>query len=127
MSGVTEKPVKIPGPDHPITVKANPARVVVKLGETVVADSRDALTLQESNYPAVQYIPRKDVDFSLLERTDNQTYCPFKGDASYYSIPSGGDQLTNSVWTYETPHEAVAEIKDHVAFYADRVTIEITD
>lgn len=119
--------MKIPGPDHPITVKANPARVVVKLAGQVVADTRDALTLQESNYPAVQYIPRKDVDFGLLERTDNQTYCPFKGDASYYSIPSGGDRLTNAVWTYESPHDAVADIKDHVAFYADRVTIEITD
>ncbi len=99
---------------------------MVKLDGKVIADSRDALTLQESTYPATQYIPRKDVDFSLLERTDLQTYCPYKGDASYYSIPSGGEKTANSVWTYESPYDAVAEIKDHVAFYADRVdSIEV--
>jgi uncharacterized protein (DUF427 family) len=125
--GVTDKPVKIPGPDHPITVTATPGRVVVKIAGQVIADSQDALTLQESNYPAVQYIPRKDVDFTQLERTEQQTYCPFKGDASYYSITPGGERSVNSVWTYETPHDAVAEIKDHVAFYPDRVdSIEVT-
>jgi uncharacterized protein (DUF427 family) len=120
--------VKIPGPDHPITVTRTKGRVVVKLNGEIVADSLDALTLQESTYPAAQYIPRKDVDFSLLERTDLQTYCPYKGDASYYSIPSGGEKMANSVWTYESPYDAVAEIKDHVSFYANRVdSIEITE
>jgi uncharacterized protein (DUF427 family) len=118
-----DKPVKIPGPDHPITVKANSARVVVKVGDTVIADTQDALTLQESTYPAVQYIPRKDVDFTQLERTEHQTYCPFKGDASYYSITPAGERGENAVWTYESPFDAVVEIKDHVAFYADRVEI----
>jgi uncharacterized protein (DUF427 family) len=118
--------VKIPGPDHPITVTANPARVVVTVAGKVIADTREALTLQEADYPAVQYIPRKDVDFVQLERTDHETYCPFKGDASYYSITLAGENGTNSVWTYETPYDAVAEIKDHVAFYADRVSIEVT-
>jgi uncharacterized protein (DUF427 family) len=126
LTRVTDKPVKTPGPDHPITVTATQGRVVVKLDGKVIADSRDALTLQESTYPAVQYIPRKDVDFSLLERTDLQTYCPYKGDASYYSIPSGGEKTANSVWTYEAPHDAVAEIKDYVSFYPNRVdSIEV--
>jgi uncharacterized protein (DUF427 family) len=120
--------VKIPGPDHPITVTATQGRVVVTLAGKVIADSQDALTLQESTYPAVQYIPLKDVDLTQLERTDHSTYCPFKGDASYYSITPGGERSVNSVWTYETPHDPVAEIKDHVAFYPDRVdAIDIKD
>src|SRR5205085_9994428 len=86
-----------------------------------VADTQDALTLRESTYPPVQYVPRKDVDMSLLERTDQSTYCPYKGDCAYYSIPVGGDKSVNAVWTYEAPFAAVAEIKDHVAFYPDRV------
>lgn len=118
MSG---RPVKIPGPDHPITVEPNPSRVVVKLGGKTIADTRDALTLREASYPPVQYIPRKDVDMSLLERTDHSTHCPYKGDASYYSIPLGGERSKNAIWTYEAPNPAVREIKDHVAFYPDRV------
>jgi uncharacterized protein (DUF427 family) len=112
------KPVRSPGPDHPITITRNPARVVVTVAGQVVADSRDALTLQEASYAPVQYIPRKDVDMTRLERTDHSTYCPFKGDASYYSIRSGAK---NAVWTYETPYDAVIEIKEHLAFYPDRV------
>ena len=87
----------------------------------VVADTRDALTLREASYPAVQYIPRQDVDMTSLERTDRVTYCPYKGDCAYYSIPLGGDRSVNAVWTYEAPYAAVAAIKDHVAFYPDRV------
>jgi uncharacterized protein (DUF427 family) len=87
----------------------------------VVADSRSALSLREGSYPAVQYIPRQDVDLTLLERTDHQTYCPYKGDASYFTIPAAGAAGTNAVWTYESPHDAVHQIKDHVAFYPDRV------
>jgi uncharacterized protein (DUF427 family) len=79
------------------------------------------LTLREGSYRAVQYIPRKDVDMSLLQRTDNATYCPYKGDCAYYSIPVGGERSVNAVWAYEAPYEAVAAIKDHVAFYPDRV------
>lgn len=118
MSG---RPVKIPGPDHPITVEPNPSRVVVKLNGKIIADTRDALTLREADYPPVQYIPRKDVDMSLLERTDHSTHCPYKGEASYYSIPLGGDRSKNAIWTYETPHPAMRAIKGHVAFYPDRV------
>ncbi len=118
---MTPKPMKIPGPDHPITIAANPLRVVVSVAGRIVADTRDALTLREAGYRAVQYIPRKDVDMSLLQRTDHTTYCPYKGDCAYYSIPAGGARSVNAVWTYETPYAAVAGIKDHVAFYPDRV------
>jgi uncharacterized protein (DUF427 family) len=113
---------KIPGPDHPITVAKNPDRVVVKAGDQVIADTRDALSLQEASYPAVQYIPRDDVDLTLLERTDHTTYCPYKGTASYYSVVPAG---VNAVWTYEQPYDAVADIRDHLAFYPDKVSIEI--
>jgi uncharacterized protein (DUF427 family) len=123
---MADKPVLQPGPDHPITVTPNPARIVVTVAGKVVADTRRALTLQESTYPAVQYIPLDDVDRSLLERTGTATYCPFKGDASYYSIPVGGERSVDAIWVYESPYPAVAEIKDHVAFYPDRVdSIEV--
>jgi uncharacterized protein (DUF427 family) len=123
---MADKIVKIPGVDHPITVGKNPDRVVVKLGDQVIADTRDALSLQEASYPAVQYIPRKDVDFALLERTEHATYCPYKGDASYYSVLPAGADGVNAVWTYEQPYDAVADIREHVAFYPDKVSIEIT-
>ncbi len=115
------KPVKIPGPDHPITITRNPRRIVVTAGGHVVADTHDALVLQEASYPPVQYIPRRDVEMSLLQKTSHATYCPYKGDCSYYSIPAGGDRAINAVWSYEAPYDAVVEIKDHVAFYPDRV------
>lgn len=118
-----DKPVKVPGPDHPITVERNPARVVVEAAGRVIADTREALTLRESSYPPVQYIPRKDVDMSLLERSEHKTYCPYKGDCAYYSIPLGGPRAVNAVWTYEMPYAAVAQIKDCLAFYPDRVDI----
>jgi uncharacterized protein (DUF427 family) len=115
------KPVKIPGPDHPITIEHNPARIIVSLAGRIVADTREALTLREAHYPAVQYIPRKDVDMTLLGRTDHATYCPYKGDCNYYSIPLGGERSVNAVWSYEAPYAAVAPIKDHLAFYPNRV------
>jgi uncharacterized protein (DUF427 family) len=115
------KPVKIPGPDHPIIIEHNPKRVVVTLGGHVIADTREALTLREANYPAVHYIPRKDADMTRLQRTDHATYCPYKGDCAYYSIPDGGSRADNAVWTYEAPHPAVAQIAGHLAFYPDRV------
>jgi uncharacterized protein (DUF427 family) len=115
------KTVKIPGPDHPITIERNASRVVVKVAGRVVADTWNALTLREASYPPVQYIPRKDVDMTLLLPTDHHTYCPYKGDCAYFSIPIGGERSTNAVWSYETPFAAVAKIKDHLAFYPDRV------
>src|SRR5438270_11973950 len=114
---------KEPSPEHPITVAANPSRVVVSRAGRVVADSRDALTLREASYAPVQYIPLADVDESLLEPSEHVTYCPFKGEASYFSIPTGGEAGRNAVWCYRDPYPAVAAIKDRVAFYADRVEI----
>ncbi len=113
-----EKQIRIPGPDHPISIERNPARVVVSVAGHVVADTRNALTLREADYSPVQYIPR--------ERTDHATYCPYKGDCSYYSVPAGGKKSVNGVWTYEDPYPAVAQIKGRVAFYPDRVD-EITE
>jgi uncharacterized protein (DUF427 family) len=112
---------RIPGPDHPITVTPNRQRVLVRAGGALIADSREALTLQESSYPPVQYIPRKDVDMNLLQRTSHTTHCPYKGDASYYSISHAGEKAVNAVWSYENPYPAVAQIKDYVAFYPSRV------
>jgi uncharacterized protein (DUF427 family) len=117
------RPILIPGPDHPITITANPKRVTVTLGGTVIADTTDALILQEATYPPVNYIPRKDLDMSLVERTAHHSYCPYKGEASYFSIPLGGERSVNAIWTYETPYEAAAQIKDYVAFYPDRVDL----
>lgn len=118
---MADRPMKIPGSDHPISIAANPARVVVTVGGKTIADTLHALTLREASYPAVQYIPRRDVDMSALTRSEHTTYCPYKGDASYYSIPAGGDRSVNAVWSYEKPYEAVSQIKDFVAFYPDRV------
>ena len=116
--------MKVPGPDHPITITPHPARVAVKMGEKVLADTRRALRLAEASYPPVFYIPRADADMSLLARSDHHTYCPYKGDCSYFSITLGGEPGRNAVWSYEAPYPAVAAIKDHLAFYPDRVRIE---
>jgi uncharacterized protein (DUF427 family) len=116
-----EKQIKLPDPDHPIFIEHNPARVVVSAAGHVIADTHNAVTLREADYPPVQYIPREDVDLSQLKRTDHTTYCPYKGDCSYYSIPAGGEKSINAVWTYEDPYPAVAQIKRYVAFYPDRV------
>lgn len=118
---MTDKPVKIPGPDHPITITPQPARVVVTAGGKVIADTTRALNLQEASYPAVQYIPREDVDMAQLTRTDHGSHCPYKGDAAYFSIAAAGARGNNAVWTYEQPHAAVAQIAGYVAFYPDRV------
>ncbi|PFW62769.1 hypothetical protein COL27_30345, partial [Bacillus sp. AFS075960] len=111
------RPVKTPGPDHPITVSPHPSRVVVTVAGRTVADTQRALALREASYPAVLYIPREDVDMTLLQRTDHATYCPYKGDCAYYSIPSGGARAVNAVWTYEHPYPAVEAIRGHLAFY----------
>jgi uncharacterized protein (DUF427 family) len=118
---MTGRSIKIPGPDHPITIEANPDRVVVTLGGQSIADTTAALTLREAAYSAVQYIPRRDVDMAALVRSDHTTYCPYKGEASYFSVPAGGDRSVNAVSTYETPFPAMAAIKDYVSFYPDRV------
>ncbi|MDH2415646.1 DUF427 domain-containing protein [Nocardioides sp. CER19] len=120
---MSQKPVLAPSPDHPITVRRDGARVTAVVGDRTIADSSATLTLQEADYPAVQYFPRADVNMSLLERTEHSTYCRYKGDASYFSIRTDDGLLDNAVWTYETPHPAMAEIKEYVAFYPDRVRV----
>lgn len=116
--------MKLPGPDHPIAITPNPRRVRVTAGDVVIADTTRALTLKEARYPAVQYVPREDTNMALLQRTDRTTHCPYKGDASYYSIKADGKTLDNAIWTYETPFPAMAEISGRLAFYPDKVTIE---
>lgn len=119
------KPKLTPGARHPITITATGRPVTVRHGEHVVAKTGRALTLAEAKYAPVQYIPLEDVDSRYLRPSEHETYCPFKGDASYYSLSTPAGESENAVWTYEQPHEAVAEIAGHVAFYPDRVTIEI--
>ncbi|MFC4071006.1 DUF427 domain-containing protein [Actinoplanes subglobosus] len=117
------KPRLQPGPDHPITITPTGSRVTVTVGGQVVADTADALTLQEASYPPVQYVPLADVDPALISPTDHRTYCPYKGDASYWSLPGA----ENAVWGYQDPHDAVAAIKGHVAFYPDKAEVRIAD
>jgi len=116
--------MKLPGPDHPITITANPKRVRVLADGVVIADTSKALTLKEASYPDVQYLPREDAHMELLQRTDRVTHCPYKGDASYFSIVAGGKTLDNAIWTYEAPFPAMAEISGYLAFYPDKVRIE---
>lgn len=118
---------KVPGPDHPITVTPTSARVVARVGDTVVATSTSAQTLQESTYPAVQYLPLADVDPALLRKTATTSWCPYKGEASYYSLTVDGAELTDAVWTYEDASPAVAPITGHVAFYPDRVSVTVEE
>lgn len=115
------KPMKVPGPEHPIRIEKEPRRIIVKVAGRTLADTRAALILREADYPPVYYVPRADADMSLMTRTKHVTYCPYKGKCSYYSIPSGGTRALNAVWSYEEPYDAVSEIKEHIAFYPDRV------
>ncbi|AZG47932.1 DUF427 domain-containing protein [Gordonia insulae] len=114
-----------PGPDHPITVTPTQGRVVVRVGDLVVADTDGALTLREASYPPVQYVPLDAVDRSLLRDSSTTTYCPYKGDCNYYDLVVGDDVLTDAVWTYRTAYDAVADISDHVAFYPGRVAVDV--
>lgn len=115
------KAIKVPGPDHPITIEPNPNWIVVSVAGRTIADTRAAFTLREASYPPVLYVPREDVDMALLARTNHATYCPYKGDCSYYSIPAGGERSVNAVWTYENPFPAVSAIKEYLAFYPNRI------
>ncbi len=113
--------MKLPGPDHPITIAPNNNRVRVSFAGHVIADTTRALTLREASYKPVQYIPRADVNMSLLVRTDHRTHCPYKGDASYFTIKAAGRSVENAVWSYEQPFQAMAEIREYLAFYPNRV------
>jgi uncharacterized protein (DUF427 family) len=123
---MNSKPIKIPGPDHPMTITPTKGRVTAAVKGKRIADTRGALTLKEAAYPPVQYIPRKDVDMTQLQRTAHRTYCPYKGECTYYSIPAGGERSANAVWSYEAPHAAASAIREYLAFYPERVdAIEI--
>jgi uncharacterized protein (DUF427 family) len=113
--------MKIPGPDHPITIEPNRKRVRVVFNGRVIADTARALTLRETSLRPVQYIPRDDADMRFFVRSAHATHCPYKGDAAYYSLSVDGRTAENAVWTYEAPYPAMAPIKEHLAFYRDRV------
>jgi uncharacterized protein (DUF427 family) len=114
---------KLPGPDHPISIEPSSDHVVVSAHGTVVADTTHALALHEAGYPAVLYVPLADVDSELLQSSDTHSYCPFKGEASYYSIRTPDGVVEDAIWFYDEPYDAVAEVAGHVAFYADKVSI----
>ena len=116
--------MKLPGPDHPITIAPAKGRVVVRFQGEVVADTHAALELKEANYPPVFYIPRGDAKMAHFARSEHHTTCPYKGEASYFSLVAGTHRAENAVWSYETPYPAMAAIAEHLAFYPNQVTIE---
>ncbi|MDX6357463.1 MAG: hypothetical protein QOH37_517 [Nocardioidaceae bacterium] len=120
---MTDKLVLTPGPDHPITITPADTTVTVHFGDRLIASTDRALVLQEASYPPVYYLPLDAVEADVLEATTHETYCPYKGDASYYSLHNGGALAENAVWAYVAPYDAVSPIAGHVAFYPDRVTI----
>lgn len=120
---MTSRPILTPGPDHPIRIDRNPSRIQIRAGDTLIADTANALTLREAGYPPVHYIPRADVDMAQLERSDHSTYCPYKGEAAYFHIAALGNTGANAIWTYEQPYDAVGEIVEYLAFYPSKVEI----
>ena len=122
---MTDRPIKLPSAEHPITIAPTVGRVVVRAGDVVIADSAAALTLSEARYPPVHYIPREDVEMARLEPSAHRTYCPYKGEASYFSVPLLGATAANAVWSYEAPYDAVGAIAGYLAFYADRFSIVV--
>ena len=125
---MADKLIKVPGPDHPIDITPTRGRVTVMVQGKRIADTRDALGMKEASYPTVYYVPRKDVDMTQLKRTAHHTYCPYKGECAYFSVPAGGDRSINAAWSYESPYDSVAAIREYLAFYPDRVdAIEIDE
>ena len=123
---MSNRPVREPTADHPITVEPTGKHVTVRVNGEIVADTDNALTLQESTYPAVLYIPMSDVVEEVLSSSDTITYCPYKGDASYYHVTTtAGDTVEDAIWTYEQPYPAVGDIAGHIAFYPDKADIAV--
>ena len=116
--------MKVPGPDHPISITPSGKHIRVTAGDVVIADTTKAVTLKEATYPEVFYIPRTDANMDAVTRTERVTHCPYKGDASYYTLKADGKTLDNAIWTYEAPFPAMTEISGHLAFYPDKVKIE---
>ena len=117
--------IKTPGPDHPITIEPSRDRVIVRAGGATIADSTATLVLQEADYQPVRYIPLTDVDQAVLASSDTSTYCPYKGEASYRSVTTEPGRGDDAVWFYAEPYAAVEPIRDHVAFYPNRVEITV--
>jgi uncharacterized protein (DUF427 family) len=122
---MTERTILQPTAEHPITVAPTDRHVTVRVNREIVAETDAALTLQESTYPAVQYVPLVDVVGTALSRSDTTTYCPYKGEANYYHVTVGGDTVDDVIWTYEQPYDAVAEIAGHVAFYPNKADVVV--
>lgn len=116
----------IPDETHPITVEPSAGQVRVRAGDTVVADTAKSLTLQEASYPPVAYVPLSAIDPALLKPSDTETYCPYKGDASYYDLVTPEGVIKDAAWTYAEPYESVADIAGHLAFYPDKVVITVS-
>ncbi len=122
---MNEREILVPGPDHPITIAPTDGRLVVRAGDVIIADTEDALTLRETTYPPRHYIPLDDIDAGALRPSETHTYCPYKGEASYYTVAAGGVEVEDAAWTYTEPYEAVAEIAGRVAFYEEYAEIEV--
>jgi len=122
-----EHTMKEPGPDHPITISPNPRRVRVEVAGHVIANSAKALSLKEATYPAVQYLPRQDVEMGFFAKTAHSTHCPYKGEASYFTVSIDGVVIEDVAWSYEDPYPAMQQIDDHVAFYTDKVRVYEVD
>ena len=116
--------MKLPGPDHPITVEPFKGRVVVRFGSTIVAETTKALELKEASYKPVFYVPREDAKLALYESSQQRTHCPYKGDASYFHLSANGEHAENAVWSYEEPFPAMEAIRGHLAFYPSKVAIQ---
>ena len=110
---------------HTVTPHPSTVHITVRFAGEVIAETRRPLRVEETGYKPVFYIPREDARMELMEPTARSTHCPFKGDASYFTIKAGGKDAQNAVWSYESPKESVGEIKDYLAFYADQVEMEI--
>jgi uncharacterized protein (DUF427 family) len=113
--------MKLPGPDHPITITPANARVRVSFAGQLVADTTRALILEEAGYAPVFYIPRDDADMSAFTRSEHRTHCPYKGDASHFTLDVLGKRAENAAWSYEQPYPAMREIEGRLAFYPKRV------
>ena len=124
---MTEKKVLIPGPHHPISIVPCPSRVVVKFGGEVIADTKEALLLHQPTTPMRYLIPQKDIKMNLMERSEKMTYCPYKGDVSYFSIKSGDASSANAAFCYEAPYDAVAAMKDRLGFYPEKVELIVEE
>jgi uncharacterized protein (DUF427 family) len=115
--------MKVPGPDHPISVVADPRRLRVRYQGHVIGDSEKVLTLTEASYPPVAYFPREDISMEYLSRTEKVSYCPYKGEARYFTLLMDGHFAENAVWSYEDPFPAMDTIRGRLAFYPNQVEI----